>query len=104
MSTIMFKVPKDEMSYRGFLIKYGIEVIRDRLPVKRPLIIEGDGIRIKHNGCVCRVMHIHHKKDKNYYIVVMANKCLSFNDLVVNNYPILDAMCKDTDIDNYYKS
>lgn len=40
MSTIMFKVPKDEMSYRDFLIKHGIEVIRDRLPVKRPLIIE----------------------------------------------------------------
>lgn len=103
MSTIMFKVPKDEMSYRGFLIKYGIEVIRDRLPVKRPLIVEGDAIRIIHNGCVCRVMKVHSIKEKDYYIVIMANKCLSFYDMVVNSYPILNAMCRGNEIETYYK-
>ena len=103
MSTLAIIVPKDERSYREFLAKHGIEVIKDRLPVKRPLIIEGDAIRILHNGCICRVMKVHSLKEKDYYIVIMANKCLSFSDMVVNNYPILDAVCKGDEIETYYK-
>lgn len=103
MATILFTVPKDPVIYRKWVKKVGIVVLRDYKPSSLPFIREGDAVKMQRNNCVCRVVKRHSIAEQpDYYIVIMANNALSFNEIVCDYDPLFDYLCKAGDVERYY--
>lgn len=105
MATIAIKVPKGERDYKLFLTSKKIKVIRDYNEVSRPIIYQHDGIQSNVNQCKLHVVKIHSIPSHDYYIVIAANKMLTFNQIVVNFSLFTDCMIgHPQEIEDYYKT
>jgi hypothetical protein len=102
MATVLFKVPKDPIEYKMWVEEVGIEVLKDYKPSKLPFIMERNGIRMKRNNCICGVVKRHSIAERDYYIIIMANNALSFNEIVCDYDPLFKHLCEAGDVENYY--
>lgn len=102
MATLIFRVPKDEVLYKQFLENCQLQVLREYKPVKRNIIIQGDGLKMLRNGCLTHVVKIHSIPEQTHYIVIIASRALTFNELVVDHDPLVEHMCVAGEVEQYY--
>lgn len=102
MSTLIFRVPKNELKFREFIEEVQVDLIKDYKPLKRPIICQGDGIKMRRNGAIMAVVKVHSIPEHEHYIVIGACRALSFNELVADFDPMYHHLCVQGEVEQYY--